>query len=270
MNPCSTNPTWQNYSSLCREVAAAKEAPNEIGKFHHLTASLYFGIATIEAFLNQQMRAHLALTTTTEQVIFDTLRRPGFSDKLKGWPRQILQADLSIAESTMDLIRLFYKIRGNLTHPKTSGHDIYGELETIDPNTAARVVAEYCVLFLETQGEMFPYWFLGWNYLNPRPNTHEIIMINNQQFSHSLQSMGFHLPTFEARLAEEWRRKNMTSSSGYLTIKDAIDRLDHCEPKNTRFPYKPILCRRWWDQEHHRSCGYISPEAIRRVVDEGA
>jgi hypothetical protein len=50
MSPWSTNPYWQSIPSLYREVVAAKEAPNEIRKFHHLISSLYFGIVTLEAF----------------------------------------------------------------------------------------------------------------------------------------------------------------------------------------------------------------------------
>ena len=59
MNPWVTNPVWQNFSSSFCEATTACEARTEIEKLHHLTASLYFGIAALEAFLNQKMRAHL-------------------------------------------------------------------------------------------------------------------------------------------------------------------------------------------------------------------
>ncbi len=117
---------------------------------------------------------------------------------------------------------------------------------------------------------MFPYWFLGWNYFNPRSDSHEIWLVTNQQFSHSMLNMGFRLPAFEAGPAEAWRDQNMGSFSGYLTLKHALDRLNHCEPKDSRFPFKPTLCRQWWTEEHQRSCGYVSPEAIKQVQDEGA
>jgi len=266
VNPWSTNPTWQNFSSLYREIVAAREAPNEIGKFHHLTSSLYFGIATLEGFLNQRMRGHLA-SNTTEKKILDKLRSTRFLTKLEQWPAEILQTSASVAESTMDLIRLFNEIRGDLTHPKTSGHDIYRRLETVDPDRVLIAIAEYCVRFLETRNEVFPYWFFGWNYLNPRPNTHEIFVMGNQQFSHSLVSLGFRVPAWEAGLADAWREQHMSSFSGYLKIKDALDRLGHCEPKIPRFPYKPILCSRWWTEQHHRSCGHVTQEALKHADD---
>lgn len=267
MNPWSTNPTWQNFSSLYREIAASREAPNEIGKFHHLTSSLYFGIASLEAFLNQQMRACLA-SKTTEEKIFDRLRKTRFLTKLEDWPSEILQTDPSVAEPTMDLLRLFNEIRGDLTHPKTSGHDVYQRLETVDPDTVVVAVAEYCIRFLETRKEEFPYWLFGWNYLNPRPNTHEIFVIGNQQFSHSLVYLGFRLPAFAAGPSEAWREQQMSSFSGYLALKSALDGLGHCEPKDPQFPYKPILCSRWWTEQHQRSCGHVTREAIKRAVDE--
>jgi hypothetical protein len=269
VNPWSTDPCWQNFSSLCREAVAAREAPNEIGKFHHLTSSLYFGIASLEAFLNQSMRAHLA-ARSTEESIFERLRKTRFLTKFGQWPKEILQATPSVAASTMDLLRLFNEVRGDLTHPKTRGDDIYRKLETVDPDSVVTGVAEYIVRFLEVRKEVFPYWLLGWNYLNPRPNTHEIWVINNQQFSHSLLSLGFRLPAWEAGPAAAWREQNMSSFSGYLAIKRGLDGLNRCEPKDPRFPHKPILCQRWWTVDHHRTCGHVTQEAIRRAVDGGA
>lgn len=269
MNPWSTDPTWQNFSSLYREVVAAREAPNEIGKFHHLTSSLYFGIASLEAFLNQEMRAHL-VPSASEELIFAKLRKPRFVTKLEQWPKEILSASPSFAQSTMDLLRLFNEIRGDLTHPKTRGDDIYRRLETVDPDLVLRAVAEYIVRFLEVRRVMFPYWVFGWNYLNPRPDSHEIWVINSQQFSHSLRNLGFDLPAWEAGPAEAWRKQNMSSFAGYLAIKRCLDGLDQCEAKDPRFPYKPILCRRWWTEAHHRSCGHVTQEAIRVAVDGDA
>jgi len=266
MNPWSINPTWQNFASLYREAAGAREAPNDISKFHHLTAALYFGVATIEAFLNQQMRRSLAATESEER-IFHTLRYTRFVKKFEKWPSTVLGSSPAIAPSTMDLLRLCNDIRGDLTHPKTSGRDIYGKLESINPEALVLAVAEYCVRFLEVRREVFPYWFLGWNYLNPRPNTHEIIVIGGQQFSYSLCNMGYRVPYFEADRSEAWRRQNMSSFDGYLCIKQALDRYGRCEPKHPRFPHMPILCARWWTEEHYTSCGHVTQEAIQHVLD---
>ncbi len=94
----------------------------------------------------------------------------------------------------MELLRLCNDIRCNLTHPKTSGADIYQKLEGIDPEAVVRAVAEYCVRFLEVRREVFPYWLLGWNYFNPRSNAHEIIPVGISSFAthYSTSAIGCH------------------------------------------------------------------------------
>ncbi|MCW9059412.1 MAG: hypothetical protein OQL11_11115 [Gammaproteobacteria bacterium] len=266
MNPWSTNPCWQNFSSLYREVVAAQEAPNEIGLYHHLTASLYFGMAALEAFLNQQMREHLK-SNTQEAEIFATLRRGRITDKLRKWPAKILSDNLPISEQAMEFLVLFNEVRGDLTHPKTNGFDIYTRLEKIEPEAVLLSVAEYIVCFYQVRGENFPYWLFGWNYLNPSHDTHEIIIIHNQQFMFSLQGLGFNVPGHEAFAAEQWQKQNMSSFTGYQKLKRSMESLGHCELKNDRFPYQPKLCRRWWIKEHHKSCGYVSQEAIKRSLE---
>ena len=132
MSPWFINPVWQNFSSLFREATTAQEAKTGMERSHHLTASLYFGIAALEAFLNQKMRAHLE-ETKTEQEIFEILKmpRPGILGKLKKWPADILGKPLNLNAVTLSLIADFNSVRGNLTHPKTHGHEIYARLEKI-------------------------------------------------------------------------------------------------------------------------------------------
>src|ERR1700686_785548 len=105
---------------MFREAITAQEARTGMEKSHHLTAALYFGIAALEAFLNQQMRTHLEALHSEEE-IFDILRKGLIVSKLREWPVQILGKTLSLREGTLDLIILFNDIRGDLTHPKTHG-----------------------------------------------------------------------------------------------------------------------------------------------------
>lgn len=261
MNPWSTDPCWQNFSSLFQEITATTEAPNEIGRYHHMTASLYFGMAALEAFINQKMRLHLS-DSHSEQQILSVLRKGVILEKLKKWPKEILPTEMRVSDATMQLLSLFNEVRGNLTHPKTDGHNIYTRLEEIEPESVFLAIAEYMVRFYEAQEVAFPYWLFGWNYLNPRPDSHEIILINNQQFLHSLNGLGFNVPAWTD--GEQWQALNMSSYESYLNIKKAIDAIDHCEKKNDRFPYQPKLCRRWWKEQHHCTCGYVTQVSIRK------
>lgn len=253
MNPWSTNPCWQNFSSLYREVVAAQESSSEVGKFHHLTSSLYFGIAALEAFLNQQMREHLRDTLSSDEIL-KALRREKFIKKLHNWPLEILKKPLSVTDRSLSFINTSNNIRGDLTHPKTNGYDTYESLETINPESVLISVAEYIVCYHNASDKVYPYWLFGWNYVNPRSDIHEIILINNQQFLHSLRIMGFRAPSWDADHADQWQKENMTSFDGYLKIKKALAGIAGCEPRDARFPYQPKLCRRWWEYNRHHSC----------------
>jgi len=269
MNPWVTNPVWQNFSSLFREATTAHEAGTEIECLHHLTASLYFGIAALEAFLNQKMRAYLS-GSKTEEEIFEVLRKGRFMSKLGKWSTEIVGKSPTLNDGTLELIRFFNDVRGDLTHPKTQGQDIYQRLETVTPLSVIDAVAEYIVRFHEVQSTRYPYWVFGWNYLNPRPNIHEIFILNDQQFSFSLQAIGFQIPAAAHGEAEAWRDRYLKSYEGYLAIKEVLSKLERCEPKFDRFPYKPILCRRWWTTAHHRSCGHVTEEALNYARNYGA
>ena len=268
MNPWIPYPPWQNFSSMFREAITAQEARTGMEKAHHLTASLYFGLAALQAFLNQQTRAHME--AKTEEEIVDVLRKGEIISTLKKWPTELLGKPLNIQSETIKLITLFNDIRGDLTHPKTHGHDIYAKLTTVDPMSVILSVAEYIVRFHETEGTRFPYWLFGWNYLNPRPNSYEIFIINDQQFCFSLQALGFQVVAASPAKADKWLDQNLGTFDGYMTVSQALGSLDRCEPKLGPFPFKPILCRRWWTSEHHRSCGRITDEALNFARNYGA
>ncbi|MHB1094506.1 hypothetical protein [Thiobacillus sp.] len=269
LGPWSVNPAWQNFSSLFREASAALDAPTDMEKSHHLTASLYFGIAALEAFLNQQMRFHLASSKNGEE-IFQKLRTGRFLKKIKAWPAEIIGRPTSVKPEVLELIEFCNDIRGDLTHPKTIGHDIYERLFAVEPMSVVDAVANYIVCFHEAQGARYPYWVFGWNYLNPRQGTHEIILINDQQFTHSLVALGFDVPSFDYGRSEVWKDKYLATLEGYVAIRDALLTVNRCEPKFDRFPFQPKLCRRWWTTEHHKTCGYVSEESLAnaRKFDE--
>src|SRR6267142_1482344 len=132
MNFWAVNPVWQNFSSLFREAVAAADLRTGMERSHHLTGSLYFGIAALEAFLNQKMRAHLS-ATKSEKEIYDVLRKGEIKSKVKKWPTKLVGKPLALNTDTPALIECYNNLRANLTHPKTDGHDIYGDLESVDP-----------------------------------------------------------------------------------------------------------------------------------------
>ncbi len=267
MNPWIVNPVWQNFSSLYREATAGHEAKTGMERSHHLTASLYFGISSLEAFLNRKMRGHLA-ATKSEQKIYETLRKGKILDKLKKWPELILGKQIGLQDETLELITYFNEIRGDLTHPKTHGHDIYEKLEQIEPRSVIEAVAEYMVRFHEAEGTLYPYWLFGWNYLNPRTTSYEIFIVNEQQFCFSLQALGFQISAAIRSKIAPWQAPYLGTYQGYSTLRQMLSEIHHCQPKADRFPLMPILCRRWWMPEHQLKCGHVTTAAIQ--VAKGA
>jgi hypothetical protein len=122
---------------------------------HHLTAALYFGVAGLERFLNHKLRVHLQSTKSHEE-IFDVLRKGRIVSKLKNWPEEMLGKPLNLDDGTLDFVAVLNDVRGDLRHPKTHGHDIYGQLEAFDPMSVISTIAEYIVRFNEAEGTTFP------------------------------------------------------------------------------------------------------------------
>jgi hypothetical protein len=265
LGPWSINPAWQNFSSLFREARSADEAPTDMERSHHLTAALYFGIATLEAFLNGAMRSHLK-DSKAEEDIFDVLRKGRFLTKLNKWPTQILGTQLSLRQEQRDLIELCNDVRGDLTHPKSLGHDIYERLLEVKPKDLVDAVATYIIAFHIAQDTRYPYWIFGWNYLNPRTKTHELIQLNDGQFCFSLRALGFDVPASDWARSEAWKDQYLKSLDGYHAVKDALERATGCEPKYERFPFQPKLCCRWWTTEHHETCGHVSQESLTAAM----
>lgn len=263
--PWSLSPAWQNYSSMFREAIAAVDAPTEMERAHHMTASLYFGIAAIEAFLNQEMRQHLN-GKEDEDAILKKLRHEEIMKKAKKWPKEIIGESAKTDPEIITFLDIFNRIRGNLTHPKTHGPDIYSPLLEHDPIAIVDVTARYIVEFHEAKGTRFPYWVFGWNYLNPRPDSHEIILINDQQFTHSQRALGIEVNSYDAGKSEAWRNHFLGTVAGYHELREKLSKISHCEPKDVRFPHQPKLCRRWWDKDHQKSCGRVSEEAISAAI----
>lgn len=259
MNPWAVSPAWQNFSSLYREAITATEARTGMERSHHLTASLYFGIAALQAFLNQKMRAHLD-GKMSEIEILNVLRKETIIKHLKQWPVQLLGKELLLSPGTMDLITFFKDVRDDLTHLKTHGHDIYAALEKVDPSSVIDSVAEYIVRYSEAEGVHAPYWVFGWNYLNPRPDEYDILLVNEQQFSSSLQALGLQTVGLDA-----WRSPRLGNFDGYVGIKNGLAAIGHCQPKAGLFPFMPILCSRWWTPEHQRSCGSVTEQAVQKA-----
>lgn len=260
-----TEPAWQNFSSMYREARTAKTAATGMEASHHITATLYFGISALEAFLNQRMRRHLS--GRPEQQIFEVLRKETIATKIKRWPSQMLGAHVDLRPSTLEKLAFYIRVRGDLTHPKYPDHRDYEQLRELDPMQVVDSIAEFIAQFLLAADEPFHYWLWGWNYLNPSRQGFNISLLPDSQIYWSMRALGHSDRGSSTLDYEGWRNTNMRGYASYARIASFLEELDHCEPKHREFPYQPKLCRRWWDPEHHSTCGNVTAEAIRFAVN---
>lgn len=259
-------PVWQNFSSMYREAITSLEARTGMETAHHRIASLYFGVSALEAFLNQKMRTKMLADGENEDAIFQVLRKGQITDKLKNWPKE-LQVQLNLRPGSMAKLGEINQLRGNLTHQKNFWPHAYRELSQSDPASVVDIVAEYIVEFHKGHGSPAPYWIFGWNYLNPRKDAHDIILLNEGQLMHSLRALGYRFGAPQWNQLELIQEKLSSGYSGYSEIATFLRSVDRCEPKSDQFPFQPKLCRRWWEPSHHQSCGHITQEAIQRSME---
>ncbi|HEU6437363.1 MAG TPA: hypothetical protein VE028_07910 [Nitratidesulfovibrio sp.] len=253
-------PDWQNFSSLVRESKSASGCKNGIEISHHLTSSLYFGVAALEAFINSKMRAHLSETKSIDE-IYKKLKNEHLSKKLKKWPEEIFGHHFEFNENLINTIINLKDMRNALTHPNINIYETYEDITNITPQHIIDTISEYIVNYHEFSNTHYPYWIFGWNYISPDFDTHEIIVINEESFLHSLQSLGFAAPR-NCIQNKDWRDYHLGTFAGYLIIKGFLNSISHCEPKSPRFPWKPILCRKWWSESHQKTCGSVTEHAL--------
>lgn len=257
MNPWLIYPTWQAFSSFFRELTIANEEQSEFLKYHHLTSSLYYAISFVEALLNEKYRLRLASTGVIEEEIVNILRRGSsaskpkegrnFERKFSEWPSLISGKELKVSENLKRTLVEFNEIRGNLTHPKSHGHNVYSELENINSQQLLETVAEYAVMIFAGLGEEYPYWLFGWNYLNTGKITIDPSRINNQEFVHSLAHFGLDICSFDGAANNSWRTTHMKNFEGYQKVSLFLAQCHECEPLDPQFPFRPRLVKRWWD-----------------------
>ena len=239
---------WQSFSSMFQEMSFANEASNEIARYHHLRACLLFGGCTIESFSNANMRSHLKATDLSEDKILRRLWYTALREKIESWSAEI--CGMTLEDEDVDVLLSFLDLRNEVTHRKRMDHSLYKELDETNPLRFVEAIQKTFVLVYQGQGSPFPYWLLGWNFVGMSgDNTHPCI-INNQQFQHALNHMGFTVPAWEYDAARAWEEKNMSGIDAFLRLKEGYySRAPDIEPKSKRFPMAPRLCKRWWDRQ---------------------
>ena len=62
---------------------------------------------------------------------------------------------------------------------------------------------------------------------------------------------------------DAWRDQYLGTYDGYVELSKAFAAVTYCEPKAPQFPFQPKLCRRWWLEQHQKTCGNVTDEALK-------
>jgi len=252
----NVDPAWNHFCSMTRENHYAFMARNSFDKNHHVMACLYFGIGTLEAFLNYKMRETLKLQGIQEEEIIKKLRTTPFGEskrkesKVLNWPKEICGIEYEVPEEMKRLLVTYNLLRGEITHPKREDHSLYRDLDEADPAKFVEAVSDYIVTIYDLKKLPFPYWLLGWNFVGFNGDEAWPFLSDNAQFRHSLRALGVEVPAWEYEAALSWEQENMTSLKGFNHLTIALHHSGcDIESRDANFPTKPRLCKRWWDRD---------------------
>jgi hypothetical protein len=114
-------------------------------------------------------------------------------------------------------------------------------------------VVEVCIVASKVKSQrtpLYPYWLTGWNFVQ-RSNPHEFcIQLDPFQLKVALQQLGFSgLPPFDP-VGERFFNMYLIDLTGYKKLVAFMDVLQRCRPYDPRFPFTPVLCRKWWNTDH--------------------
>lgn len=264
----NVNPTWEHFCGLTREVAETKESRSDIHRHHHLRAALYFAIGSIEAFLNEEMRAKLQRDQVPEPEIYARLRHSQWKKKAGGWPAELANCPVELPEALLETLAEFNALRGEITHAKALDHAIYLELDrlALTPDLLRVTTAEYMVRTLAAMQRPYPFYLHGWVFVGMGGDAHHpIVDTHNQQFMMALRHIGLSVPHVLVDEMEAWEKACMSSWEGFLEGEKVLADTP-CQPKDPRFPFMPRLCKRWWDDEHVTRCGAVREYPLPRFV----
>jgi hypothetical protein len=251
MNPWFVDPVWTAFSSFHCEMRLAECSPNDFIQNHHRVAALYFAIAATEAQMNEIIRLACTRSGVTDRKISGELSNLRFQSRLNRF-QQIVDP-LQKHTSWRSALKQANGIRNDLTHRKTRGYETYDALEKIQMAELRLAVVEICILASKFKAEplpYYPYWLTGWNFVQRSKPNEFCIRLDPFQLKVALQQLEFPgLPSFDP-LGRLFFDMYLRDLDGYRRLIAFMDNLQRCRPYDPRFPFTPVLCRKWWDADH--------------------
>lgn len=234
--------TWHYHAAMTWAMTLSCQERSEFTRYTYTRSCIYFAACALESFLNQTMRKHMQKHGESEDAIHYKLRTTPFKDKRNKWPQRILGRTISVGVSLDRAL----SARDEVTHPKRRDHSIYRDLDDLCLPEIVNDVSHFLVTAKQLANEPFPYWVLGWNYVNLQAGSVQVVEANNMNgFYHSAKNLQivrdrYHDP--------HWDETHMNSVSSFRKLKKLLDGQEcDIEPMVDYRPFAPRLTRRWWD-----------------------
>lgn len=241
----NVDPAWTNFSTMIQEHSFFNKSRTEFERHRASKTCLYFGVASVEAFINKDLRSVMRKNGYDEDSISSILSQ----NRKKTEKQNLLKASpfgVIFDDEKYKIFVDYKKIRNEITHPSRPDQLIYDYIEIVNVEEFVDIVKYILVKICELQGKEFKYWMLGWNYIGFNHSEIELSLEDNlQSFYWSLQRMC--LEGFNTVPQEDFLKKYMT---GYIAFIKMQKKMDECpfdiEPKNPIFS-PPRLTRCWWE-----------------------
>lgn len=252
----NVNPAWTNFSAMIQDNALFNETHTEFERHRTSKSCLYFGVAAVEAFINQELRDFMRSEGQSDDEILKVL--PGGKNKKKWLEKSLFGA--IYYDTQHERFEYYKEIRNEITHPIRKDQLISDYISIIRPQEFVNVVKYILVKMCELQNKEFQYWMLGWNYIGFNHNNLEPFLGNNLNgFYHSLLAM--RVEGYEFAYQMEFSDRYMKGYDAFLKLQKTLDDYPFdIEPERTHYK-PPLLTRRWWDKK------VISPDTSESFKD---
>lgn len=241
----NVDPAWTNFSTMIQEHSFFNKSRTEFERHRASKTCLYFGVASIEAFINQELLSVMRKEGRDEDSIASILSQ----SRKKAEKLKLLETSpfgSIFDDEQYKIFGEYKKIRNEVTHPSRPDQLIYDYIEIVNVEEFVDMVKYILVKICELQGKEFQYWMLGWNYIGFNHSEIELSLGNNlQSFYWSLQQMN--LEGFNKLPQESFLEKCMTGHTAFINLQKNLNEYPFdIEPKHPIFS-SPRLTRCWWE-----------------------
>lgn len=237
----NVDPAWTNFSAMIQDGYLFGQAKTEYERHKASKSCLYFGVAAVEAFFNQELREFMRKQGLPDEEILKVIAAP----KIRYGAIQ----DSSFGDICKDIkykeFQFYKEIRNEVTHPSRKDQLIYDYLNVVIPLEFVRLVQYIFVKVCDMQNKEYQYWMLGWNYIGFNGNNKDLFLSNNLNgFYYSFLSMNIHGLDVSNQLSfEEDYMKGYDSFTKTQLLLNSYP--FDIEPRS-KFS-KPRLTRKWWE-----------------------